>query len=239
MKCPKCGYNSFETLDSCKKCNQDLTSFKESRGIRPIFLQGLSRPAAEPSQDFAPATAGITAGEELFNGDFSTAEEPVPAETDLGLNFGTIGEDDATSFSFAPETAPEATSEVEEPAFGDFSFEETASAQEPPPAPAQGFVDDSFADLLESSGAGDELATPAGEPETDEFVEFGNVGGEDATPEPPAAGGEFEMDFFFQEDETAAKDEPKKLPAEDAGLATDTFDSLFGELPEEGDKPGQ
>ncbi len=41
MKCPKCGYVSFEYLDMCKKCQHDLTMFKEERGIfaiKPGFI---------------------------------------------------------------------------------------------------------------------------------------------------------------------------------------------------------
>ncbi|OGT99595.1 MAG: hypothetical protein A2X80_00720 [Geobacteraceae bacterium GWB2_52_12] len=38
MKCPKCGYNSFEYYDSCKKCFNDLTSFKQTHSIAPIVL---------------------------------------------------------------------------------------------------------------------------------------------------------------------------------------------------------
>ena len=38
MKCPKCGFNSFEYLDSCKRCNHDLAAFKLSLGIQPCIL---------------------------------------------------------------------------------------------------------------------------------------------------------------------------------------------------------
>lgn len=38
MKCPKCGYNSFESHDSCKKCSSDLISYKQTYGITPIVL---------------------------------------------------------------------------------------------------------------------------------------------------------------------------------------------------------
>lgn len=38
MKCPKCGYNSFESYDSCKKCSSDLSGYKMTYGITPIVL---------------------------------------------------------------------------------------------------------------------------------------------------------------------------------------------------------
>jgi hypothetical protein len=33
MKCPKCGYVSFEYLDACRKCGRDLSQFKAAVGI--------------------------------------------------------------------------------------------------------------------------------------------------------------------------------------------------------------
>lgn len=38
MKCPKCGYNSFEYYDRCKKCSDDLTGYKQTYTIRPLVL---------------------------------------------------------------------------------------------------------------------------------------------------------------------------------------------------------
>lgn len=38
MKCPKCGFNSFEFYDSCKKCSSDLTGYKQTHSITSIVL---------------------------------------------------------------------------------------------------------------------------------------------------------------------------------------------------------
>jgi hypothetical protein len=38
MKCPKCGYNSFEYYDSCKKCSTDLTGYKQTYSIASVVL---------------------------------------------------------------------------------------------------------------------------------------------------------------------------------------------------------
>lgn len=38
MKCPKCGFNSFEYYDSCKKCFSDLTGYKQIYSITSIVL---------------------------------------------------------------------------------------------------------------------------------------------------------------------------------------------------------
>ncbi len=40
MKCPKCGYNSFDHLDSCKKCGQGLIEHKEKFNLRGFFSPG-------------------------------------------------------------------------------------------------------------------------------------------------------------------------------------------------------
>ena len=38
MKCPKCGFNSFESYDVCKKCSGDLASYKQIYSITPLVL---------------------------------------------------------------------------------------------------------------------------------------------------------------------------------------------------------
>jgi len=43
MKCPKCGYISFETSDSCRKCSNDLSAFRQAHGLTPIVLPAAVR----------------------------------------------------------------------------------------------------------------------------------------------------------------------------------------------------
>jgi predicted nucleic acid-binding Zn-ribbon protein len=38
MKCPKCGFNSFEYYNACKKCSSDLTGYKQTYSITPLVL---------------------------------------------------------------------------------------------------------------------------------------------------------------------------------------------------------
>lgn len=40
MKCPKCGYNSFEQLDDCKKCGQNLSDHKAKFNLRGFYRAG-------------------------------------------------------------------------------------------------------------------------------------------------------------------------------------------------------
>jgi hypothetical protein len=75
MKCPKCGFNSFEFLDNCKKCGNNLASFKKSLGINPIvYAQGgpqtsaYQKPAAAVTREEAPiATASLPINEDADN----------------------------------------------------------------------------------------------------------------------------------------------------------------------------
>ncbi len=47
MKCPKCGYHSFEHLDSCKKCGQSLTEHKAKFKLWGFFVPGHKAAAAK------------------------------------------------------------------------------------------------------------------------------------------------------------------------------------------------
>jgi len=49
MKCPKCGYHSFDHLDSCKKCGQDLVDHKAKFRLRGFFSPGRTATAEPPS----------------------------------------------------------------------------------------------------------------------------------------------------------------------------------------------
>jgi ribosomal protein S27AE len=40
MKCPKCGYTSFDYLDECKKCGKDLAEHKDKYSIRSLMFPG-------------------------------------------------------------------------------------------------------------------------------------------------------------------------------------------------------
>lgn len=49
MKCPKCGYHSFDHLDSCKKCNNDLVEHKAKFNLSGFFSPGKATMAAPES----------------------------------------------------------------------------------------------------------------------------------------------------------------------------------------------
>jgi hypothetical protein len=82
MRCPKCGFHSFNYLDSCKKCGGDLTDLK----LRCKFQGYVAPPAVETTADMTENPAAelpevAEAEEEAIDFGFDIlAEEPVPAQ---------------------------------------------------------------------------------------------------------------------------------------------------------------
>jgi predicted nucleic acid-binding Zn-ribbon protein len=56
MKCPKCGYNSFEYHNSCKKCASDLGAYKQTHNIIPLVLPPEAR--EQKAEEFRSASSG-------------------------------------------------------------------------------------------------------------------------------------------------------------------------------------
>lgn len=85
MKCPKCGYHSFDHLEDCKKCGQSLADHKSRYGFRSLFGGTKSVPPpstplsdSPPEEGIDPPTEVPTAdGAVSFGFDFM-AEEPAP-----------------------------------------------------------------------------------------------------------------------------------------------------------------
>jgi hypothetical protein len=72
MKCPKCGYHSFDHLDSCKKCGQGLADHKAKFNLRGFFFPGHTA-TAEPSP--------------LAENSFGQEEASEAGSVDLGFDF--------------------------------------------------------------------------------------------------------------------------------------------------------
>ena len=137
MKCPKCGYNSFESQDTCKKCSNDLSVFKMTYGLKPIVLQQETRIAMAEAlaAESAPAATEQQSPEQpsdIFSFDLPE-EEPAAPGTKV------IGTDDFFSFSDQPSATPTAGS-------SSLAFDESQGANR------NKSVEDAFASLLESSG---------------------------------------------------------------------------------------
>ena len=117
MKCPKCGYNSFDYLDSCKKCGKDLVEFKQRYRIKSVLLPGATGIVANTTEEedllaveepeLAAATAmGATAAAGAAAD--SKADEGSSDGDDFGFDFmGESSEEDDLSFDELFEEAPE------------------------------------------------------------------------------------------------------------------------------------
>lgn len=139
MKCPKCGYNSFETYDACKKCGSDLVAFKQSLGIRPIlYPPGF---AAE-REDLFSTQAGEQALSEAASAEaisWDMPEERAGSREEPFAGFDLdFGDSDSPSGGFRFDM------EGRDPAAESSLFEQTPQAIDGPDAADSGFDLDDF-----------------------------------------------------------------------------------------------
>ena len=259
MKCPKCGYNSFEYLDTCKKCKNDLNAFKQAHGIHSHIMSTVvaaAAPAVAAMATVAAVAAAPAATEENF-----TWEEPAPAAPPIKPGddiFPTMDIDFAAQPAVAPVAPPPVSFDLEptsapapappqaeqEADLPDFSFDEPATETTEAPPPLHGSApadDDGFASLLETGDSSEETAaapTPVATPELESAWEaptnvFGGFDEEqNATPAPSAQeSGGFDLESFSWEEEAPKEptNTPKGPSVELDGFSPSEFDSLFGE----------
>ena len=104
MKCPKCGYTSFDYMDECKKCSTDL---RDSRTLLQIIAVSPEdrAPSAAPMSPPPEAPAAVYGSEPKF------ASEPPPDEgsellQDLDFEESFEGLVERTSYEEAPADKP-------------------------------------------------------------------------------------------------------------------------------------
>jgi hypothetical protein len=121
MKCPKCGYTSFDYLDSCKKCGIDLRELRTKLQIIAVSpderagMVGRSSPAVEepaPSASYGYDDSAVAT-------DFSELSAPEPAQEDgdailADLNFDESFADMVEPTSYRDATASPAPAGSEE-----------------------------------------------------------------------------------------------------------------------------
>ena len=85
MKCPKCGYNSFEFNDNCPKCLNDLTGYKAAHGLKAMALpltarteMARSMTAEADADDHSAEDADISS--DIFSFDFEENEQGTDQE---------------------------------------------------------------------------------------------------------------------------------------------------------------
>lgn len=58
MRCPKCGYVSFDHLEACKQCGADLQEVRHRRGISTFTAAPVGTPPSSTSLPAGPSSAG-------------------------------------------------------------------------------------------------------------------------------------------------------------------------------------
>jgi hypothetical protein len=256
MKCPKCGYNSFEYLDNCRKCGSSQTAFRESLGLRPVILAPalaavVSEMTAEELTIPPQVVPDPETADQIFQWD-PPAETAGPAAvadeafSDFSLGIDEESPQEAAENSLAPADDPFAFSEGETPeppavpappspevasTFGDFSFDEPLTS-----LPETGTT---TANVADSEPYEAESAEPAADPfAAAEFSldSFESLSGEQETGEASthsATSGEFDLDSFLSMDIEASPTAGKgaaKSASDESQLNRDEFDALFGDL---------
>jgi hypothetical protein len=137
MKCPKCGYTSFDYLDECKKCGADISDIRALLGViavspdeRAASRPSLSAHAAPQAAAFAaePAAAAAIGGN--FLGDEDSSDET------FGDSFEGLVQ--PTSLGGTEEPPPAASKPAAKPAAGSSEVE-----------PEEEFLDLDFGGIFE------------------------------------------------------------------------------------------
>ena len=145
MRCPKCGFISFDHLTSCAKCGKDIADVaSELQGTSinvetPMFLSGALAAYADRGEPFAGQGMGfdVEEGIDFSMDEQSIAQEPIEtaeAEGDVDVSFADereevdirmAEEEPEKAVDFTIEAEAEAEAEVEaEPGKTEESFEE-------------------------------------------------------------------------------------------------------------------
>ncbi len=164
MKCPKCKYNTFEFLDSCKKCGANLRSFKESLGIRHIILPSRRESPPPISGNATIFVANSQVSEDVFS--WGTPQSTPSHETaGSGVAYIGLGSHSKTSeesFSFE-------TSFGDLPRFEENAAEEFTESRDTTASTTMGeFALDDF--LQEEEIAGSPAQTDTSHAQTDTFA---------------------------------------------------------------------
>ncbi|MDD2336834.1 MAG: hypothetical protein PHD01_09695 [Geobacteraceae bacterium] len=127
MKCPKCGYNSFEFLDACKKCGAELGSFKKTHRISTVIRRAVAVPKADALPASPPIMTPAPVQGENLNASFDLGFPDTPPAG--------VKDEEFTGFAFSDDTVPPAQDST--PAAGeefedDFAFGEPAEDESKP-----------------------------------------------------------------------------------------------------------
>ncbi|NOY44808.1 MAG: hypothetical protein GXP50_05075 [Deltaproteobacteria bacterium] len=76
MKCPKCGYISFDYLDECRRCGTDLRDARALLGLIVVRPEDRVRlPVGPPEEEPTEGEGFVSPGEEIEAADLSPGGE--------------------------------------------------------------------------------------------------------------------------------------------------------------------
>ncbi len=133
MKCPKCGYSSFDYLDECKNCNTDISDVRAQLGVIAVAPddRAASSPQLPAGDEEVVDTMEAPAGD--------TGQSPLSSNDYLGEDL--TGKEFDESFNAIVE--PTGYSDAGEDVKGDVEPEIT----EPASSEGEGESDEEFLDL--------------------------------------------------------------------------------------------
>jgi hypothetical protein len=84
MKCPKCGYTSFESYDTCRKCSADLLEFKQTHGLTALVLPPSLRASmvADLKQEINDNDSPAETGGDMFSFELPTEQKSPETSSD-------------------------------------------------------------------------------------------------------------------------------------------------------------
>jgi uncharacterized RDD family membrane protein YckC len=237
MKCPKCGFNSFDYLESCKKCGNDLKDFKEKFGLRSLLFphneevasvmgQGLSGTPSQPQESRAAEAAFAQPQEEAEEDPFDLDWSEEGGE---GLEFGQKDDafalDDTSGQAFDFEAEEDAEERLQEDSTPPAAAESDLEWEEEP-LPDLSFSEDQAFDssLLDDAPGEQELDGLADAPIQDEPKSRDESFADDESG--PDLPGLHELDFEDLEGEPSLEDAAAGEPRaeEDAAWGEISFD---------------
>lgn len=251
MRCPKCGFISFDHLESCKKCKKNISEASaELDGTvfavpAPVFLDLDYKEDKDQSEELE----GAAIGEEAFDDaeeslDLSFADDETEESEEIVMNldddgglegFGADGEEiEGPVFELedTEETGPE-----EEIAFDFAAEEESAEAEEGADDDLQlDFGDIDISDLAPPEEGGEEPASEALAFEEEPAGEAVFAGGPASVSAPVSGSGLEDLQVEDLDLETPAplvagsKAGGKLMPSVKTGTALDDFEIDLGEL---------
>lgn len=224
MKCPKCGYNSFEFLNACKKCGAELGSFKKTHRISTVLRPAAAVPAESATQAPPPVAPPAAVQQENLHESFDLGFPAAPQES--------VKDEGFTGFSFsdAPELPAEGTRlKTDETTEDDFSFgepeeEESKASSWDNQFDAADPEVDAYERILEPESIAGENKQ-FGEIALNEEDDFGSFGTSDFDFAPESA----REDIFGMENELAQPAATEKKPQPNLEDFDKEFEMIFAD----------